>query len=336
MPICLITPESMLHKPGPHVDLLTSSGFEVRYPQNPILTRGTCSVEETVRELSIADALMAGGEVLSAEILKQLPRLQAIARFGVGYDKVHIATATELKIPVTITPTANHEAAAETALSLMFAVTKHTALNDRRLRSGFWSQAITRPIRGTTLGIVGLGRIGRSLAVRAKSLGMNVIATEQFPDQQFCVDHGIRLLPLAELLSQSDTVSVHCPLNAETRGLFNTATFAQMKPGSIFINTARGGVMVEADLIAALKSGHLFGAGLDVFEKEPLSADNPLLQVESVVLSPHLAGTDLRSVQDMANECARCITELYAGRWPDAAVVNRELRETFRWKHESR
>jgi D-3-phosphoglycerate dehydrogenase len=126
-------------------------------------------------------------------------------------------------------------------------------------------------------------------------------------------------------------VSIHAPLNEVTRGRFNRATFAKMKPGSILINTARGGLVVEADLVEALTSGHLAGAGLDVFEVEPVAPDNPLLKLDNVVMTPHRSSEETRAMVDMGVEAARCIVELYAGRWPEGCVVNNQFRDQWCW-----
>jgi phosphoglycerate dehydrogenase-like enzyme len=162
-------------------------------------------------------------------------------------------------------------------------------------------------------------------------LGMKVIATEPFPNAAFIRANPIELVDFDTLLARSDFVSIHSPLNDETRGLFNARVFARMKPGAVLINTARGGLVVEKDLIPALNSGHLGGAGLDVFEQEPPSPDNPLFRMDNVVVSPHWAGTDSQSMADMAVECAECIVKLRRGEWPEGAVVNDELRGTFKW-----
>lgn len=332
MPTVLITPEAMRDKDEAYVHVLRNAGFEVRYPTNRFLARGHCSVEETIAELSSVDATLASGESYSDAVLAGLPRLRVVARVGVGFDRVDVPAATRHGIPVTITPTANHEAVAELALGLLFAVTKFAVTNDAAVRAGQWPRRSPMAIRGRTFGVVGLGRIGRSTAVRAAALGMKVIATEKFPDQAFVRQQGIELVELETLLACSDVVSVHCPLNDETRGLFNRRAFAQMKPGSIFLNTARGKLVVEADLVEALKSGHLRGAGLDVFEQEPPEPNNPLFKLDNVVLSPHVAGTDELSLVAMGVEAAECIVKLHRGEWPEGAVLNNELRTNWRWK----
>ncbi len=331
MPVVLITPEEMIRNPGPESQILKDAGFEIHYPADPTFTRGLGTEEETIRVLSGASAVIAGGEYVTPKVFAALPELRVVARSGVGYDRVDIPAATRHGVVVTITPTANHAAVAEHTLALLFGVARSVALNDRILRTGQWSRRVLQPVRGKTIGLVGLGRIGRSTALRCAALGMKVIAHELFPDPQFVRTHGIELVDFPTLLRRSDIVSLHCPLTEETQGLMNAAAFAQMKRGSTFINTARGGLVVEADLIAALQSGHLGGAGLDVFEKEPPDPKNPLFTMDNVVVSPHLGGGDTQSVADMGAEAAQCVVLLYRGQWPNGAVVNSSLKEGWRW-----
>lgn len=332
MPTVLISPEAFLHQPdASYARVLTDAGFTIRYPKNPTFTRGLGPEEETIAELQDCVAVIAGGEYFTERVLDASPKLRVIARAGVGFDRVNVAAATKHNIAVTITPNSNHEAVAELMLALLLGVTKNVALNDRMLRSGVWSQKLTTPLRGQTVGLIGLGRIGKSTAIRCAALGMKVLAHEQFPDREFVTRHGIRLVELDELLALSDFVSLHCPLNDATRGLCNAAFLAKMKPGSVLINTARGGLVVEADLVAALRSGHLAGAGLDVFEQEPISPTNPLLTLDNVVLSPHIAGTDTRSSEEMGLESAHNIVKLSRNEWPEGAVVNAELRSRWKW-----
>jgi phosphoglycerate dehydrogenase-like enzyme len=331
MPTVLITPEAYYEQPGPHVTLLREAGFTVSYPRNRYFTRGLGSEDEAVAELGVADAVIAGGEVFTEKVLANVPRLRVIARSGVGYDRVNVPAATAQGIVVTITPTANHEGVAEHALALLLAVAKGIVRNDRLTRAGGWPLMRTLPLRTKTLGILGLGRIGRSLAVRVRALGMPVLATETFPIEAFVREHRIELVDFETLLARSDYLSIHCPLNDATRGLFNASVFARMKQGSVLINTARGGLVVEADLLAALRSGHLGGAGLDVYEQEPTTADNPLFQLDNVAVAPHLAGADALSVENMAIEAAQGVIQLYRGGWPEGAVVNPELKGRWQW-----
>ena len=331
MPTVLIVPEMMREVAAPYVDLLQEAGFEVAYPANPTLARNQCSTEELIENLRVADATIASTESYSADILAALPNLRVIARSGVGYDRVDVPAATSRNIAVTITPTANHEAVAELTLALLFATSKEIVSYDKRVRGGVWSRQPPLPVRGKTLGIFGLGRIGSSLAVRAQALGMTVIACEKFPNAEFVAAREIEVVGFEDLLARSDYVSVHAPLTEETRGLFNREAFAGMKGGAVFLNTSRGPLMVEADLLEALRSGHLRAAGLDVFEREPPAVDNPLFQLDNVVLTPHIAGLDEASIVAMGVEAASCIAALYRGDWPDGAVVNDDLRGRFRW-----
>jgi len=160
---------------------------------------------------------------------------------------------------------------------------------------------------------------------------MRLLACDQFADRNFAREQGVELVDFETLLAHSDYVSLHCPHNAETNRLMDARRFAQMKPGSVLINTARGGLVVEADLLAALRSGHLAGAGLDVFEVEPATRDNPLFALPQVVLSPHLGGGDRLTQDNMGIEAAQCIAQLYRNQWPVGAVVNDELRTGWKW-----
>ena len=330
-PTVLITPLTFRERQGPHLALFRDAGFQVRYPRDPQLARGHLSERETIEELRGAGAVLASGEVFSDGVFSALPELRVIARAGVGYDRVDIASATRHRVAVTITPTANHAAVAEHTLALILAVAKSIVLTDRRVRAGDWTVTSSQPLRGRTLGIFGLGRIGRSVAVRARAFDMSVIATETVPDREFVAEHAIELVDFDTLLARSDVLTVHCPLTDETRGLFNRQAFVRMKAGSTLVNTARGPLVVEKDLVEALRSGHIGGAGLDVFEREPTVADNPLFELENVVATSHRAGNDTRSVEDMGIEAVRGIIDLHRGDWPSGAVVNDELRAGWKW-----
>jgi D-3-phosphoglycerate dehydrogenase / 2-oxoglutarate reductase len=331
MPTALITPESMLHKPAPYVNILRAGGFEVRYPKNPLLARGLLSQEEAIGELSQVEAVIAGGEVFSPAVIQALPKLRVIARAGVGYDRVDVPSATARRVAVTITPTANHEAVAEQAFALILACAKDLVIGHQGLLAGKWRRDLTEPIRGKTLGLLGLGRIGRSTALRGIAMKMRTIACEKFPNLDFVKQNGIELVSFDELLARSDYLSLHCPHCDETHHIMNEATLAKMKKGSTLINTARGKLVDERALLAALTSGHLRCAGLDVFEEEPPPRDNPLFALENVVLTPHLAGNDWLSLENMGIECAQSIVALCQNRWPEGAVVNEELRGSWKW-----
>jgi phosphoglycerate dehydrogenase-like enzyme len=193
-----------------------------------------------------------------------------------------------------------------------------------------WRRQASLAIRGRTLGIVGLGRIGKAVAERARAFNMRIIAYEPFPDHAFVKRCGIELMPLERLLAEADYVTLHLPLCPETRYIINRETLSLMRPTAFLINTARGGLICEADLIEALKSGRIAGAGLDVFEVEPCR-ENKLFHLDNVVLTPHTAGVDAQSVMDMATMAAETIVALSRGEWPAERIVNSEVRVRFKW-----
>lgn len=309
-----------------HIDRLAQAGFTPRFPAHYPTTE-----DETIAVLNECVAVVAGGEPYTERVFAALPKLRVVARAGVGFDQVDCDAATRHRVAVTITPKANHEAVAEHTLALLLAVAREIVKRDRQVRQGFWAKTPYIPLRGQTLGVVGLGRIGRSVAVRAKAFGMQLLAFEVNPDREFARSVGMELVSFEDLLTRSDFVTLHVPLMPATRGLMNRARFQLMKPGSILVNTARGGLVVETDLLEALQTGRLAGAGLDVFEQEPTPTTNPLLALDNVVVSPHFGGGDVTSIAAMADDAAQYIIELSRGGWPAEAVVNPAVRDGWKW-----
>jgi phosphoglycerate dehydrogenase-like enzyme len=185
-------------------------------------------------------------------------------------------------------------------------------------------------VRGRVLGLAGLGRIGKAVALRGAAFGMRRMAYDPIPDSAFAAAHGVELVPFERLLAESDFLSLHLPLTAETKHLINKKTLAQMKPTAFLINTARGGLVNEADLIEALRERRIAGAGLDVFEEEPLG-QSPLIELDNVVLTPHAAGVDMTSRDDMALSAAEAVVALSRGDWPAEKIVNPDVRAAFKW-----
>ncbi len=223
---------------------------------------------------------------------------------------------------MTITPEGNHQAVAEHTMALLLAVARAVVSGAIDARRGKWCRrGVSIPLRGKTLGIVGLGRIGRSVAVRASAFGMRLLACETHPDREFAEQYPVELVELDALLAQSDFVTLHAPMTPQTRDLINAGTLKRMKRGSVLVNTARGGLVNEQDLLEALTSGHLAGAGLDVLATEPPPPDHPLLALENVVFSPHVAALDAQAVADMAAGAVQNILEILAGNWPRAGLT---------------
>jgi D-3-phosphoglycerate dehydrogenase len=311
---------------SPHASLLEAAGFDT--VAAPWVTRPGEDV--LLRALEGVAATIAGSEPYTRRVLEAARELRVIARVGVGFDDVDVETATERGIAVTITPGANDAAVAEQAFALILGLAKGVVENDRNTRAGSWVRVPTIPLRGATLGIVGLGRIGRSVARRARAFDMRIVAYEPQPDADFVRGHAVELVPFERLLTEADFVTLHVPLIQGTRHLIDRRTLALMKPTAYLVNTARGGLVCEADLIAALEAGTLAGAALDVFEVEP-PKDSPLWRSGKVLLSPHLAGIDRRSFVDMASSAARSVIALSRGEWPEGQLVNREVKTRFRW-----
>ena len=327
MPAILITTEVLRDAPGKHVDLLRAAGYEVRFPAKTALL----TEDDVIEALAGFPAVIAGSEPYTERVLAKLENLRVISRNGVGYDAIDVPAATRRGIPVTITPEGNHQAVAEHALALLLAVARSIVQGATDTRHGNWRRrTIFIPLRGKTLGIVGLGRIGRSVAVRAAGFGMRIVACEKFPDAPFVARHDIELVDFDALLRQSDFVTLHAPMTPETRQLMNREAFARMKRGSVLVNTARGPMVDETALLEALSSGQLAGAGLDVLATEPPPADHPLLALDNVIVTPHVSALDSQAVEDMSVGAAQNIVDLFAGRWPTACVVNPDVRGAWR------
>jgi D-3-phosphoglycerate dehydrogenase len=323
----LIGPYLLRNQPGRFREILTEAGFELVDPVGDF----ALTTEQLRPHLAEIDAMLAGGERMTLELFAVAPRLRAIARTGVGYDLIDLAAASAHKVAVTITPGTNQESVAEQTMAFVLALARRIVPNDRVIHSGGWDRALVTPIRGMTLGLIGMGRIGRAVALRALAFRMRVVAFDTVVHAEFDERHGIDRLPLDGILASSDVVSLHLPLTESTRGMVNREFLAKMRPGSYLVNTSRGGLVVENDLRDALVSGRLAGAGLDVLSREPPEPGNPLLGLPNLILSPHIAGTDTQSMRDMAELAATTIVELHQNRWPVDCVVNSELREGWHW-----
>ncbi len=321
----LIAPMTLAGLEGPHLDILHQAGFETVFPPSA----HQLNEEELLKQLDGVTVSVAGSEPYTARVLDAHPQLKIIARVGVGYDAVDIPAATERGVAVTIAPGTNQEAVAEGAFALMLALAKNIVTRHLEVRAGTWPRQANLPLRKRTLGIVGLGRIGKAVAERGKVFGMNMLAYEPYPDEQFAKDHGVKLVSLEEVLSQSDYITLHLPLSAETKYLINKDSLKLMKSTAFLVNTARGGLVCEADLYEALKNGTIAGAGLDVLEHEPPGMI-PLFELDNTVFAPHTAGMDVQSRDDMALSAAQAIVDLTQGKWPSEKIVNSDVRDKFK------
>jgi D-3-phosphoglycerate dehydrogenase len=284
---------SIFLKAGDDVDrLLTSQGMEPVYRP----WHGGRTEEELIDLLREVDGAIVSTDPFTARVIQAAERLRVISRTGVGYDAVDIKAATARGIVVTTTPGVNRHAVADWALALILCCARKVPENLAEVRRGAWTRHDGVDLHEKTLGVVGLGTIGKEVATRAKAFGMRLLAYDLVQDTLYADAQGIAYVSLEDLLRQSDFVSVHCFLNETTRHLINAERLLLMKPTAFLINTARGGIVDTEALYQALHAKRIAGAGLDVFEGEPLRADSPLRALENVYLSPHCAGstTDAR------------------------------------------
>ncbi len=244
------------------------------------------------------DGLIVRQGQITAEVLAAAQNLKVICKHGVGLDNIDVEAAKRRGIPVHITGGANTEAAAEHTLALILALLRDVPYEDRRIRGGLFDKRsyAGQELAGKTVGLIGFGRIGRRVAELLPPFHAKAVAY-----------HPSGIATLKDVLSQADIVSLHCPLTPETRGMICAETMLQMKRGVYLINTARGGLVNESDLIRALHDRHIAGAALDVFEAEPLAVDNLLLQLENVILTPHVAGSSDQSLANMGLESVRTV-----------------------------
>jgi D-3-phosphoglycerate dehydrogenase len=221
--------------------------------------------------------------------MENSPRLKLISIYGVGYDNVDISSASKLNITVTNTPGYSTVAVSEMALTLMLAVARRVVQNDRTIRSGEWARGYASQLCGKTLGVIGTGSIGQRMIQLGKAIGMEVIAWTFHPSPERASQYGVEFVSLEDIMRRSDVLSIHALASPETSDLISKRELMMMKPTALLINTSRGSIINEPDLIEALKNGTIAGAGLDVFAAEPLPADSPLRSLDNVVLSPHTA-----------------------------------------------
>jgi D-3-phosphoglycerate dehydrogenase len=323
----LIAPAPLANLDGPFLHLLKENGFEPVYPAKP----QQMVEDELMAILPGVSASLAGSEPYSRRVLDAHPQLRVIARAGVGYDAVDTKAATDHGAAVCIAAGTNQGSVAEQTFGLMLALSREIVAQNNSVKAGGWPRKALLPLRGRTIGIAGLGRIGKAVATRALAFDMKVIAYDPFPDIAFCTQHKIPLVTLDQVVAESDYLSVHIPATPETKHIFNKQMFAKMKPTAFFINTSRGALVNEADLLEVLKAGKLAGAGLDVFEQEPTPPNHPLFALPNVIVTPHAAGVDVQSRDDMAYSAAKSIVTLMKGGWSPDTVVNPEVKAKFKW-----
>lgn len=279
-----VTPRSLRQTPGAHLDRLHAE-LDVRFPD---LNR-PLDEDEMVELVRGCAGLIVGVDPVTPRVLEAGP-LRVVVKYGSGMDNIDVEAARALGVQVSSTPGTNARSVAELAIALLLTLARNVALHDRGVRAGSWRRVTGVELAGKQLGIVGYGAIGRDVARIARGLDMNVVAHDPLVEEA-----DVALVPLDELYAASDAISLHLPLTDETRGLVGERELAAMKPSAFLINTARGGLVDEAALADALRSGRLAGAALDGFEVEPLG-DSPLRELDNVVFSPHAGASTHEAV----------------------------------------
>jgi len=244
---------------------------------------------ELIDNIADIDVLVSGTEPVTGRVLAAAPNLKLIAKHGVGFENIDIDAAKARGVPVVIAGGAISDSVADMALALLLACARHIPQGNQAVRDRKWPRMVGTELRNKTLGIVGLGTIGREVAKRAWAFGMDIVAYDVLHNEQFVQDYGVRYVALHELLNRSDFITLHVPVTGESRHLINAVTLALMKPTTYLINTARGELVDEVALAKALREKRIAGAACDVFQKEP-PGDNELFMLDNFIAAPHNAG----------------------------------------------
>jgi D-3-phosphoglycerate dehydrogenase len=308
----LITTTSFQDTPGRHHDLLPADQFDIDRARGPL------PEAEILRIVGSHDAIICGDDAFTRAVLQNcLPKLRVLSKYGIGVDKIDIPAATELRIPVTFCPGVNHVTVAEHTFGLLLSLTRLIPPQDALIKKGEWKRSTGRELAGKTMGILGLGRIGKEVAKRARAFDMNVCAFDVYWDEAFAKQYGVERKPTGEdVLRASEVVSLHMNLTDENREFVNASRISMMKRGAYLLNCARGGLVHQGDIAAALKGGQLGGYGADVVEPEPIEKTNPLLGAPNVVLTPHIGSRTYESVERQALMAAENMIRVLAGQAP--------------------
>jgi D-3-phosphoglycerate dehydrogenase len=319
-PRILLTTTSFQDTPGEHHAALAATGWEL------VTARGPLSEADTLALVGDVDGYICGDDAITRRVLeKARPRLKVLSKYGIGVDKIDVRSCTEFGIPLLFTPGVNHTTVAEHTFLLLLSLEKHLLFHTDSTRSGGWQRQTGRELLDKTIGIVGMGRIGKEVAIRAKAFGMHPIGYDVFWDEAFAATHGIpRAAALADLFREADYISLHTNLTPETRDLVRADTIAAMKPGVIILNCARGEIVNTADMAAALESGRVRGYGTDVLDTEPPPADHPLTRLPNCLVTPHVGSRTLESVQRQAMAAVTNLIRGLRGE-PPLAQVNPEV-----------
>ena len=316
----LLTTTSFQDTPGEHHKLLADTGWEI------IRARGPLNEADTLAIVGDVDGYICGDDLITRKVLeKALPKLKVISKYGIGVDKIDVKSCTEFGLPLLFTPGVNHTTVAEHTFLLLLALEKNLLFHTDSTRANGWKRKTGHELLEKTIGIVGLGRIGKEVAIRARAFGMNVIAFDVYWDEKFAAAHNVkRAATLDEIYAASDYISLHTNLTPETRDMISAKSFPKMKKGVLILNCARGEIVHTADIVEALKSGQVGGYGTDVLDEEPPTPDHPLLKLPNVVVTPHVGSRTYESVVRQATAAVKNLILAMHGEKP-LAQINPEV-----------
>ena len=284
-----------------------------------------CVTEDDVIErCGGADVLLVQWAPITRRVLKSLPHLKGVVRYGIGVNNIDLTAAKELGIGVANIPTYCLEEVSNHALAMMLGLGRRIPQDHYRIVHGEWGIGPLLPIPAfidMTVGLIGFGAIARRVAHKAKCFGFQIIASDPYVEDAIFTENGVKRVELDALLSSADIISLHCPLVSETAHMINRSTINKMKRGVVIVNTSRGPLITEADLIEALQSNHVVGAGLDVFEEEPLAKDSVLRTLPNVLLTSHAASVSIRAVDLLQTKAAESARDFVQGKRPEGALV---------------
>ena len=308
----LLTTTSFQDTPGGHHDLLKDAGFEL------VCQRWPLSHSRMLELVGDIDALLCGDDEITADVIdKALPRLKVVSKYGIGLDKIDTEHLANQKIPLTFCPGVNHTTVAEHTFALMLGLFRHLVMEDNHVSSGDWIRLTGNEIMGKSLEIVGLGRIGKEVAIRARAFGMEVIGFDLYWDNEFAEKYQIKRCGSAEeAMKQADVISLHVNLSDETRNLVNEQSILEMRKGVVILNCARGEIVHTSDMVKALNSGLVGGYGTDVLDVEPPPSNHPLLRAPNTLITPHIGSRTYESVERQATMAAQNLILAMQGKKP--------------------
>ncbi|MDD2201428.1 MAG: phosphoglycerate dehydrogenase [Firmicutes bacterium] len=312
----LITARSFGKTSSAPAELLEQNGCQLIRRPGPFKEQELADLTHDI------DGMIVGADQVSAAVIERANRLKVICQHGVGVDDIDLSAARKKGIVVANIPGGNADAVADLTWALMLCLARDVIRADRAVREGEFPVFVGRSVYGKTLGIIGLGNVGKAVACRARGFEMPVLAYDAVHDEEYARQWNIEYASLDTVLSNSDFVTVHLPLIDDTRGLISADKLRLMKPGSYLVNMSRGGIVDEAALVHLVQSNRLAGAATDVFAQEPPALDNPLLRLPGVITTPHMGGRTVESLGTISLRAAKAVLNVLNGSLEDVNVVN--------------